>query len=85
MKRQNIQYTLRNIPPRLDRQLRERSTRYGASLNTVAVQALSQALGLEDQAPVFHDLDDLVGTWVDDPVFDEVMKAQDQVDEESWQ
>lgn len=85
MHRPNVQYTIRNIPSRVDQRLRERSVQFGASLNTVAVQALSRAVGLEDESPVFHDLDDLAGTWVSDPAFDEAMNAQDQVDEELWQ
>ncbi len=84
MKSSSVQYTIRNIPPRVDQRLRERSTRHGASLNTVAVQALSQALGLEGETAVFHDLDDLAGTWVNDPAFDQAIKAQEQVDEELW-
>ncbi|HMP73108.1 MAG TPA: hypothetical protein PKE55_07580 [Kiritimatiellia bacterium] len=85
MKTKKFQYTLRNIPPRVDQCLRERSARYRSSLNAVAVQALSQGLGLEDEPPVYHDLDDLVGTWVNDPAFDQAMEAQDAVDEELWQ
>ncbi len=85
MKSTTVQYTIRNIPPRVDQRLRERSSRYGTSLNTVAVQALSQALGLEGETAVFHDLDDLVGTWVNDPAFDQAIQEQDQVDEELWQ
>jgi hypothetical protein len=30
------------------------------------------------------DLDDLVGTWVDDPEFDRALEEMDQVDSELW-
>ena len=31
-----------------------------------------------------HDLDDLAAAWVDDPEFDRVIEAMDQVDLELW-
>jgi hypothetical protein len=31
-----------------------------------------------------RDLSDIAGTWVEDPEFDEVMKAQRQIDPELW-
>ncbi len=85
LKNKNIQYTIRDIPPRVDKRLRERSASYGSSLNQVAVLALSQAVGLDEQPHEFHDLDDLAGTWVNDPEFDAAMKAQDRIDKEMWQ
>ena len=84
MKPKRIQYTIRDIPPRVDRRLRERCASYGSSLNRVALLALSRAAGLEDDPPEFHDLDDLAGTWVDDPAFDHAMQARDRVDEDLW-
>ena len=85
MKNKTIQYTIRDIPPRVDKRLRERSASYGSSLNQVAVLALSQAVGLDEQPHEFHDLDDLAGTWVHDADFDAAMKAQDRIDKEMWQ
>ena len=41
-------------------------------------------LGLAEEAPRHHDLDDLAGTWVDDPEFDRAIEAMDQVDPELW-
>ena len=32
----------------------------------------------------YTDLDAVAGTWIDDPGFDEAIKAQDQVDESIW-
>lgn len=34
--------------------------------------------------PVHHDLDDLAGTWVSDPAFDEAISAQRQIDADMW-
>ena len=38
----------------------------------------------DDERPPYHDLDDLVGTWVEDPVFDEVIREMDSVDPDLW-
>lgn len=84
MRSKSIQYTIRDIPPRVDQCLRERCARYGGSLNKIAVLALSRAVGLVEETPVCHDLDDLSGTWINDPAFDAAIEAQDRVDKELW-
>jgi hypothetical protein len=78
------QYTIRGVPASVAATLRERARREGKSLNRVAVEALSRGLGLSDGKTVYHDLDDLVGTWVDDPQFDAVIEAMNRVDPELW-
>jgi hypothetical protein len=45
---------------------------------------LERGLGLTDEPPVFHDLDDLAGTWVHDPSFEPAMKAFETLDGELW-
>lgn len=81
---QCMQYTLRNIPPALDRALRALARREGKSLNEVALRALAHALGA-DETPVRHRaLDDLAGTWRDDPEFEKALAALHQVDESLW-
>lgn len=50
------------------------------SLNRAAVEAIARGLGLTEHRPVFHDLDDLAGTWVDDPGFDKAIREMDTVD-----
>lgn len=44
----------------------------------------ARGLGLDAEPPRHTDLDDLAGTWVDDPVFDRVIREMDRVDEEMW-
>jgi hypothetical protein len=78
------QYTLRDIPPALDRALRERAEQEGKSLNQVAREALKRGIGLPESQQVWDDLDHLVGSWQDDPAFDEAIKQQDTVDPEAW-
>ena len=78
------QYTIRRVPPRLDRELRRKAREERLSLNEMALRAIERGLGLAEEEPRHHDLDDLAGTWVDDPEFDQAIKAMDQVDPELW-
>lgn len=79
-----MQYTVRGVPPEVDRALRRRAERENRSLNEVTVDALRRGAGLGEQPMVHHDLDHLVGTWVEDPAFDAAIAAQNVVDERLW-
>ncbi len=79
-----MQYTLREIPPTLDSELRQRAKAEGKSLNTVAIEALIRGTGLGDSPVRLRDLSDIVGTWQEDPEFDQAIADQDRVDEEMW-
>lgn len=77
-----LQYTVRNIPERVDRAPRRRAAEERKSLNEVLRDALIREAGVvEPSTRLYTDLDALAGTWVDDPAFDETIRAQDQVDE----
>jgi hypothetical protein len=79
-----MQYTLRDIPPAVDSELRQRAKTEGKSLNTVAIEALTRGAGL-GEIPVRHrDLGDIAGTWQEDPDFDQAIADQDQIDERLW-
>ena len=83
MQKKTRQYTIRNVPEEVDRALRKQAKANGKSLNDIALEALRRATGVD--APVrHHDLDDLIGTWVEDPEFDRILEAQRQIDEELW-
>ena len=83
MRQKPKQYTIRNVPAEVDRALRKQARANSKSLNETAVEALRRAVG--GDAPVrHHDLDDLIGTWVEDPEFDRILEAQRQIDEELW-
>jgi len=84
MKNKRLQYTLREVPDRLDQKLRETASAYGVSLNKAAIAALSRGVGMESESVVHHDMDDLAGTWVQDPEFDEALAEMDRVDEGLW-
>jgi hypothetical protein len=80
-----MQYTLRNIPPALDRALRAIARREGKSLNEVAIRALARAVGLGDAVVRQRDLGDLADTWQEDPEFDAALAEHDRIDESLWQ
>jgi len=79
-----MQYTLRGIPRELDEALRRKAKQDGVSLNQAVLSALARGLGLVEERPLYHDLDDLAGTWVEDPAFDEALRAMDSVDPDLW-
>jgi hypothetical protein len=80
----SIQYTIRQVPTRIDRLLRQKSKQAGQSLNEAAIAALTKGLGLADEPSRYHDLDALAGTWQEDGAFDAAIAAQDQVDAPLW-
>ncbi|MDE0450039.1 MAG: hypothetical protein OXH96_25505 [Spirochaetaceae bacterium] len=84
MTKTHTQYTIRRVPSRLDQELRRKAREEQRSLNEMALRALERGLGLAEEQPRYHDLDDLAGTWVDDPEFDRAIEAMDQVDPELW-
>jgi len=79
-----MQYTLRGIPKKVDSALRRKAKQEGLSINKAAVRAIAHGLGLAEGQPVYHDLDDLAGTWVEDPAFDRVVREMDTVDPDLW-
>lgn len=79
-----MQYTLRNIPPHLDRVLRKRARQTGQSLNDVVLEALIRESGLSAEPIVRRSLGDLAGTWLDDPEFDDAIRDQDTIDPKLW-
>ena len=81
-----MQYTIRNIPMHLDQALRRKAKKQGRSLNEVAIEALLIGAGVAtDGQPVKRRwLDDIAGTWVEDPAFNQAMKEQDQIHPDDW-
>jgi len=76
-----LHYTIRGIPPELDRALRLKAAQRGQSRNRVVVDELTRALlGRTVKA----DFTDLAGKWEPDPGFDDIVAAQRQIDAEKW-
>jgi plasmid stability protein len=72
--------TLDNLPPGVEDELRRRAEAEGKSLDQVVADVLARGLDLPPQPIKYRDLSDIAGTWVDDPVFDEIRREHDQVD-----
>jgi hypothetical protein len=82
-----MQYTIRNIPRRVDQILRKRAREQRKSLNDVTVEALAAATGVNATPAAdvkYCDLSDFAGKWVEDPEFDKIMAEQDRIDPEMW-
>jgi plasmid stability protein len=78
------QYTIRKIPDYLDKAVRERAKKTNASINSILVEALKKGLSVHEEAPVYNDMDDLAGTWVQDPETDAVLEEFDKIDQDMW-
>lgn len=79
-----IQYTIRNVPLEVDSGLRSLAVREGNSLNETLIRNLNRGLGLAETPARFNDLDDLAGTWADDPEFDKAVEEMHRIDEGLW-
>jgi hypothetical protein len=76
-----VQYTVRGIPREVDRALRQKAKQRKQSLNQMIVDELTAAaLGRKLRA----DFSDLVGQWVPDAGFDDIIAAQRQIDIDKW-
>jgi hypothetical protein len=84
MTKQRQQYTVRAVPHHVDRAIRRKARQEGKSLNQVTVEALTAGSGMGEEPLLYHDLDALAGTWVEDADFDAALRAQDEIDPELW-
>jgi hypothetical protein len=76
-----IQYTIREVPPEVDRVLRQKAARNKLSLNQVILNELTEVtVGSLPRA----DFSDVVGRWTPDPAFDEILAGQRQIDLDKW-
>ena len=73
----SVQYSIRGVPAELDRALRVKAAQRKQSLNRVVLDELTRVL---IGKPVRTDFSDLVGKWIADPGFDEVIASQRQID-----
>lgn len=79
-----MQYTLRSVPADIDCALRRMAREEAKSLNTVVVEVLARGLEIGAKPVEHSDLDDLIGTWREDPGFDQAIADFERVDEEAW-
>ncbi|MCL2725329.1 MAG: hypothetical protein FWD69_12930 [Polyangiaceae bacterium] len=78
------QYTIRNVPDRLDQRLRKRAKETGLSFNQVALDAL--ILGAGEPARPRRDLTGIAGSLNEREAkrVDEEIRRQRQIDPELW-
>jgi hypothetical protein len=78
--------TLRNLPPSIDRLIREKAVLEGTSVNRAAVKLLEEHLGAPQGERLHHDLDALAGSWREEEAeaFDQALTAQRRIDPELW-
>ena len=79
-----MQYTIRGIPPDVDKALRRRARASGKSLNETARDALTEGAGVGPTRRKRRDLSDLVRSWKPDKELEEALADQDRIDEELW-
>ncbi len=84
MKAHARQYTIRNVPPAVDRVLKRRAKESGKSFNQVAVEALVTGAGQELKPK--RDLHEIVGSMTarEAARIDEEIRLQRQIDPEMW-
>lgn len=78
------QYTLRNIPPEVDRVLRRRAKEGGRSFNQVAVEALAAGAGVSTKPR--RDFSEVIGSLTQKQAEDleEEVRLQHQIDRDLW-
>jgi hypothetical protein len=80
--------TLRNIPPELDKTIRQRARGKRTSVNRAVLSLLEEYLteGKTKRAELHHDLDDLCGSWTEDDAaaFDKALAKQRAIDPDLW-
>lgn len=78
-----MQYTIRNIPPELDRALKQRAKRMGKSINQLVLELLAHGAG----TPVKRrNLRGMPGAWskTEAARFDRFLDEHRQIDGELW-
>jgi hypothetical protein len=78
-----MQYTIRNIPPELDRAIKARAKRLGKSVNQVALEALANVV---DRPVKRRSLREMPGAWSKSEAqkFDRFLQEHRSIDDELW-
>ena len=78
---ESIQYTIRGVPPEVDRALRKLAAQRKRSLNQIILEELAMAtVGAKRRA----DFTGLVERLPADPAFDAILAAQRQIEWDKW-
>lgn len=85
MSKKATQYTIRNVPPSVDRALRKKAALAKTSLNRLLLKAIEREAGVAAEPVVHRDLDHLIGSWVADPAVDKALADQRKIDPADWE
>jgi hypothetical protein len=77
----SVRYSIRGVPPEVDRKLRQEASLRKWSLNQIVLEKLANATGERIMRAEFSDL---VGAWTPDPEFDQIVAAQRKVNWGKW-
>lgn len=81
-------FNLRNISPTVMFLIKKEAKKQKISINSLILLIIEQGLGIahQNKKNIFHDLDDLAGTWndKDKKEFDERIKPFEAIDKELW-
>jgi hypothetical protein len=79
----STQYTIRNIPPKLDKAIKATAKRLGKSINQVALEALANVV---DHPIPRRSLRNMPGAWSKSEAekFDRFLEQRRAIDEELW-
>ena len=78
-----MQYTIRNIPPEIDRAIKARAKKLGKSVNQVALELLTHGTG---QAVRRRSLRNMPGAWSEAEAaeLDRFLEEHRRIDPELW-
>ena len=82
-KKQKSQYTIREIPPELDKLLRKKARDEQLSLNRATIKALEESL-VAEKTPLYNDLDFCIDSWTGEVGVDDALKDQRKIDKDLW-
>jgi len=80
-----IQYTIRNVPPSVDKVIRKRSKQSNKSFNQTVVDLLTLQTFGTTKVPSNNNFDWLYNKNTLDEAFDNAIESMSQVDEKLWQ
>lgn len=80
--------TVRNLPAKVAKAIRDKARRERLSMNKAVVKLLEEATGTTPSTSklVHHDLDRFFGTWTKEQAnaFDQALREQRQLEPEVW-
>jgi hypothetical protein len=79
-----MQYTIRKVPQVVDAALRRRAKLERKALNQVAVEAMTEGLGLAVEGAPRRSVRDILGARTRDRSLEGALRAQRRIDAELW-